>query len=75
MRFDLPWHFSGFSAQTDPDTETYYTGGEYSWNDKLAGESTRVLDFCSEVGIKLMLGSLKYEIRHGCVRAAMLWPR
>ncbi len=74
MRFGLPWHFSGFSAHTDPDTESYYTGGEYSWNEKLAGESTRELDYCSEVGISLRLGQFKYQIRHGCVRAAMLWP-
>lgn len=66
-------HFR-FSARTDPGTEEYYTGGEYVWNDQLAGEQTRTLVYCSEVGITLTLGDQVFREVGGCLRVALLWP-
>lgn len=74
IRFGAPWRFSGFTAETDPETESYYTGGAYSWNRKLGEERQAKLRYCSEIGISLQLGSKRYEVRKGCLDAELLWP-
>jgi hypothetical protein len=72
--FKLPWHFSGFSVRTDPGTEEYYTGGTYSWNERLSQEQTREIFYCSEVGVFLILGGKVFQEQGGCIRATLLWP-
>lgn len=74
IRFGVPWHFSEFSARTDPGTEEYYTAGEYSWNEKLAKEHTRNLKYCSEVGIDVILGGRFFHEQGGCISLFLLWP-
>ena len=74
ISFGIPWSFSGFSAQTDPGTEEYYTAGGYSWNDQLAKEHTRTLKYCSEVGIDVMLGGNIFREQGGCISLFLLWP-
>ncbi|MGC1404679.1 MAG: hypothetical protein WA974_17345 [Thermodesulfobacteriota bacterium] len=74
IRFKMPWRFSGFSVQTDPGTEEYYTAGKYSWNERLSMEQTRVITTCSEVGITLTLGGRVFQEKGGCLHAALLWP-
>ncbi|MCK9364114.1 MAG: hypothetical protein M0P74_11035 [Syntrophales bacterium] len=74
MRFALPWRFSGFSAQTDAGTEEYYTMGLYRWNDQLAKESTRNINYCSEVGVAITFGKQIIRTKGGCIRATLLWP-
>jgi hypothetical protein len=72
--FGLPWRFSGFSARTDPGTEEYYTAGGFAWNERLARERTRVIEYCSEVGVRLTLGRKTYPGQAGCLRVFLLWP-
>jgi hypothetical protein len=74
MTFGLPWRFSGFSARTDPGTEEYYTAGGYSWNEQLAKERPRQLNYCSEVGLDVTLGDRIYRQQGGCVTLSLLWP-
>lgn len=74
IRFGMVWRFSGFTARTDPETESYYTAGAYSWNSRLSAERQSSLQWCSEVGISLRLGQRKFEIEHGCLKAALMWP-
>ncbi|MFH1059379.1 MAG: hypothetical protein V1797_11980 [Pseudomonadota bacterium] len=75
ISFGLPWHFSGFSARTEPGTEEYYTNGQYAWNQRLAGEARRALQCCSEVGITVRLGGRRFhEAQGGCVRLDLVWP-
>ncbi len=74
IRFGMPWRFSGFTARTDDETENYYTAGTYRWNRRLDIERQSVLKWCSEVGISLRLGERKFEIEHGCLEAALIWP-
>ena len=74
MRFAAPWTFSGFSARTDPGTEEYYTAGGYSWNEQLAKEHTRTLNYCSEVGIDLNLAGTLFREEGGCISLTLLWP-
>lgn len=72
--FKIPWRFSNFSVRTDPGTEEYYTAGEYSWNEQLAKEQTRMILYCSEVGITLALGETVFHEQGGCISASLLWP-
>lgn len=74
IRFGIPWTFSGFSARTDPGTEEYYTAGGYSWNDQLAKEHTRTLNYCSEVGIDVNMGESVFHEQGGCISLFLLWP-
>lgn len=74
MSFGVPWSFSGFSARTDSGTEEYYTAGLYSWNDQLAKEHTRTLNYCSEVGIDVSLGRRILHEQGGCITLSLLWP-
>ncbi|MHB8091988.1 MAG: hypothetical protein ACYDH8_10395 [Syntrophales bacterium] len=74
MRFALPWRFSGFSARTDAGTEEYYTMGLYRWNDQLAKESTRNINYCSEVGVAITFDKKVIRTKGGCIRATLLWP-
>jgi len=74
LRFSLPWRFSGFSAQTDAGTEEYYTMGLYRWNDQLAKERTRSINYCSEVGVAVTFGKKTLRTKGGCLRATLLWP-
>ena len=74
MSFKAPWSFSGFSARTDPGTEEYYTAGTYAWNERLAKEHSRVLKYCSEVGIDVALGGKTFHEQGGCISLYLLWP-
>lgn len=74
ISFGMPWRFSGFSVRTDPGTEEYYTAGGYSWNEQLSKERTRVLEYCSEVGINVTLGGYVFREQGGCARVYLLWP-
>ena len=74
IRFKMPWRFSGFSVKTDSGTEEYYTAGKYSWNERLSMEQTRMITYCSEVGITLTLGGRVFHEKGGCLRATLLWP-
>lgn len=74
LEFGLPWAFQGFRARTDPETEAYYTGGAYAWNQALAGVRTHSLTYCSEVGLSLSLGGRRFRLEGGCLRAQLLWP-
>jgi hypothetical protein len=74
IHFGMAWRFSGFFAQTDPGTEEYYTAGVYSWNEKLAKEQTRMIRYCSEVGVTLTIGGMVIHKRGGCISATLLWP-
>jgi hypothetical protein len=74
IRFAMPWRFSGFSAETDPGTEDYYTAGLYRWNDAMAKERTRSIRYCSEVGVAITFGKKAIRTRGGCIKADLLWP-
>jgi hypothetical protein len=74
ISFKMPFRFSGFSVQTDPGTEEYYTAGGYSWGKQLAQERNGKLQYCSEVGITLILGGKVFHEQGGCIRAVLLWP-
>lgn len=74
LEFHLPWAFQSFRAFTDPETEAYYTGGEYSWNQALAKEQRKSLAYCSEVGLALELGGTWFRVEKGCLRLRLLWP-
>lgn len=74
MSFGIPWSFSGFSVRTDPGTEEYYTAGGYSWNEQLSREQTRVLQYCSEVGLDVRLDNTVFHEQGGCITLSLLWP-
>lgn len=74
MRFGVPWAFSGFSARTDPGTEEYYTAGVFSWNEQLAKEHAGALNYCSEVGIDVILAGRLFHDQGGCISLSLLWP-
>lgn len=74
LEFRPLWGFQEFRAYTDPETEAYYTGGEYPWNQALAQERRRELRYCSEVGLALRLGGSWFRVEGGCLRARLLWP-
>ena len=74
IHFALREPFSDFRMVTDPDTEGYYTGGEYAINDRLRDERTRQLNYCSEVGMRLTIGAHAWNIKQQCLTARILWP-
>ncbi|GLV47774.1 hypothetical protein TJA_09410 [Thermus sp. LT1-2-5] len=74
LEFRPLWAFQGFRAFTDPETEAYYTGGEYPWNERLARERRKELRYCSEVGLALALGGRWFQVAGGCLRVRLLWP-
>lgn len=74
LEFSMPWAFQNFRAFTDPETEAYYTGGEYPWNRALAKEHRKALAYCSEVGLALRLGGTWFRVERGCLRLRLLWP-
>ncbi|GAA6730472.1 hypothetical protein YIM73518_02340 [Thermus brockianus] len=74
LEFHPLWAFQGFRAFTDPETEAYYTGGEYPWNERLARERRKELRYCSEVGLALALGGRWFQAAGGCLRVRLLWP-
>nr|WP_051946868.1 hypothetical protein [Thermus amyloliquefaciens] len=74
LEFGMPWAFQGFRAFTDPETEAYYTAGEYPWNQALAKERRRALAYCSEMGLALRLGGTWFRAEGGCLRLRLLWP-
>jgi hypothetical protein len=74
LEFRLVRGFQGFKAYTDPETEAYYTGGEYAWNQALAQERRRELRYCSQVGLALRLGGTWFPVEGGCLRVRLLWP-
>jgi len=74
IRFSAPWSFSGFSVTTDQVTEDYYTAGQFSWNEQMAKEQTKLLTYCSEVGIEVTLGGKHFHEQGGCTRLELLWP-
>ncbi len=74
LEFRLPWAFGGFRAFTDPETEAYYTAGQYPWNQALARERRKTLAYCSEVGLALRLGNTWFRVEKGCLRLRLLWP-
>ena len=74
LEFRPLWRFQGFRAYTDPETEAYYTGGEYPWNEALAQERRRELVYCSEVGLSLALGPWRFRAEGGCLRVRLLFP-
>lgn len=74
LEFGLLWAFQDFRAFTDPETEAYYTGGEYIWNEALAAERRKALAYCSELGLALRLGSRWFRVEGGCLRLRLLWP-
>ncbi|AWN22681.1 hypothetical protein DKM44_05065 [Deinococcus irradiatisoli] len=74
INFDLRRKFGHFQMITDPDTEGYYTGGEYHINDRLSGEQERTLNYCSVVGMQLRIGEQQWNIKESCLTARLLWP-
>jgi hypothetical protein len=74
ISFQVLWYFSQFSVRTDAGTEEYYTGGVYRWGPGLAQESNKKLQYCSEVGITMILGARAFRAQGGCLTASLLWP-
>lgn len=68
------WKFSSFHAQTDKDTESYYTSGTYEWNRALGAESEAELRYCSVQGIHFKLGQAEGIVKNGCMTAKIIWP-
>lgn len=59
---------------TDEKTENYYTSGMYDINLSLRGRRIRSLDYCSVVGIDVVLASHRYRVADGCMEIRLLWP-
>jgi len=74
LEFRPLFRFQGFRAYTDPETEAYYTGGVYPWNQALARERRRELVYCSELGLALGLGGRWFRAQEGCLRLRLLFP-
>ncbi len=74
LEFRPLWRFQGFRAYIDPETEAYYTGGAYPWNEALARERRKALLYCSEAGLALRLGGRWFRVEKGCLRARLLFP-
>ncbi len=68
------FRFQAFRAETDPETEGYYTGGAYPWNQALSRERRRHLVYCSSLGIRLRLGKRVLEAQGGCLSLRLLYP-
>ena len=43
-------------------------------DEQLAKEQTRMILYCSEVGITLALGETVFHEQGGCISASLLWP-
>lgn len=74
LEFRPLFRFQGFKAYTDPETEAYYTGGTYPWNQALARERHRALRYCSESGLALKAGNRWFRVEGGCVGLRLLYP-
>lgn len=72
--FDLLTGFDRFRMTTDEETELYYTSGSYDIDQRLAGQHTDVLQYCSMVGISIRLGSHRFQVTEGCLEIRALWP-
>ncbi|WP_232822446.1 hypothetical protein [Thermus sediminis] len=74
LEFRPLFRFQDFRAYTDPETEAYYTGGTYPWNQALAKERRKALRYCSESGLALRLGGEWFRVEGGCVGLRLLFP-
>lgn len=72
--FGLIAGFDRFRMATDEKTEHYYTHGSYDINDRLAGQRTDTLRYCSMIGITVQLGRHRFEVADGCLEMEALWP-
>ncbi|MEJ5301115.1 MAG: hypothetical protein WHS38_09030 [Thermodesulforhabdaceae bacterium] len=68
------WKFSFFVARTDPETEAYYTGGKYRWNDLLRKEHVSSLSYCSIKGVTICTSVGCFSTEDGCISINLLWP-
>lgn len=59
---------------TDEKTENYYTSGTYYLNQRLLGNRTRQLRYCSIVGIDVAIASHRYALADSCLEITLLWP-
>lgn len=66
--------FSGFNMHTDELTEQYYTHGSYAIDQRLFGEHSQRLHYCSMVGMSVQLGSRLFQVSDGCLEIRILWP-
>jgi hypothetical protein len=74
LEFRPLFRFQGFRAYTDPETEAYYTGGTYPWNQALAKERRRALLYCSELGLAVRVGGGGSGPRRGACASACSFP-
>jgi len=74
LEFRPLFRFQGFRAYTDPETEAYYTGGVYPWNQALAKERRRALLYCSELGLAVRVGGRWFRAEGGCLGLRLLYP-
>jgi len=74
IKFGLLYGFDQFSMDTDEKTQQYYTHGVYDIGQRLSGQHTRVLQYCSIVGINVQLGSRQFQVTDGCLKIEALWP-
>ena len=74
IAFGLLAGFDHFRMTTDEKTEHYYTSGSYAIDDRLAGQRTHQLQYCSMVGITVRLGARRFEVADGCLQLKALWP-
>lgn len=72
--FGLTTGFDRFEMITDEKTENYYTSGSYDIGQRLTGQRTRELEYCSVVGINVQLGSHHYQVTDSCLQIKALWP-
>ncbi len=73
ISFTLKNVFQDFYMKTDEKTENYYTSGFYDINKLLKKEKKDELYYCSVKGIKLTLGSYKFNIKNNCLKVKVLW--
>jgi hypothetical protein len=74
LEFRPLFRFQGCRAYTDPETEAYYTGGVYPWNQALAEERRRALLYCSELGLAVRVGGRWFRAEGGCLGLRLLYP-
>lgn len=63
-----------FSMTTDEATEHYYTSGSYDIDQRLLGQRTDALQYCSMVGITVRLARRLFQVTDGCLEIKALWP-
>jgi hypothetical protein len=73
FHFRVDGTFRHFSVATDETTEAYYTGGMYSMNEAVSGESIPVLGLCSVKGISMTIGFYDLHVTDGCLEVKLLW--